>query len=129
MNRAIVSIMTAAISLMTGSAALADDRDVFSGPFAGVCGDDVQCTADFKKVGNEYEMRVRVADAMDDKVTVCEFNALMKPIAFDVLVGDLEGDQVRVAHMRTGDVVISGLPTDECSGAVVNGSYRQFFDE
>ena len=127
MNKVLVSII-ASIPLMASSAALAD-RDVFSGPWAGVCGDDVQCTADFKKVGDDYEIKVRVSDGMDDKVTVCEFNALMMPIAFDVLVGDLEGDQVRVAHLRTQDIVISGLPSDECSGAVVNGSYRQFFDE
>lgn len=127
MNRAIVSIMVA-IPLMASSTAIAD-RDVFSGPWAGVCGDDVQCTADFKKLGSDYEMKVRVSDGKDDKVTVCEFNALMKPVAFDVLVGDLDGDQVRVAHLRTQDIVISGLPTGQCPGAVVNGSYREFFDE
>lgn len=126
-NRAIVS-MVATLPLFMATDALAD-RDVFSGPWAGVCGDDVQCTADFKRVSEGYEMKVRVSDGMDDKETVCEFNALMRPVAFDVLVGDLDGDQVRVAHLRTQDVVISGLPTDECSGAVVNGAYRQFFDE
>lgn len=105
------------------------NRDVFSGPWSGVCGDDVQCTADFAKVGNDYQMKVRVSDGMDDKITVCEFNALMKPVAFDVLVGDLAGEQLRVAHLRTQELVISGLPTDGCSGAVVNGHYRQFFDE
>jgi hypothetical protein len=127
MNQVIVSALVA-IPLLASSAALAD-RNVFSGPWAGVCGDDVQCTADFEKIGSEYEMKVRVSDGMDDRVTVCEFTATMKPMAFDVLVGDLEGDQVRVAYLRTQDIVISGLPTDECSGAVVNGAYRQFADE
>jgi hypothetical protein len=105
------------------------DQDVFEGPWAGVCGDDVQCTADFERSGNDYGMKVRVSDGMDDKETVCEFNVTMAPVAFDVLVGDLNGTQVRAAHMRTNDVIISGLPKDECSGAVVNGEYRQFSDE
>jgi hypothetical protein len=116
------------MSIFAGTAAVARE-DLFVGPLAGDCGDDVQCTTDFKKIGKHYEMKVRVSDRMDDKQTVCQFIVEMKPLAFDVLVGDLDGDQIKAVHMPTQDVVISGLPKDECSGAVVNGPYRQFFDE
>jgi hypothetical protein len=127
MNGAIIFI-AAVMSLFAGTAAAAME-DLFDGPLAGNCGNDVQCTADFKKIGEHYEMKVRVSDHMNDKETVCQFIVEMKPLAFDLLVGDLDGDQIKAVHMPTQDVVISGLPKDECSGAVVNGPYRQFFDE
>jgi hypothetical protein len=126
-NKAIICI--AAIVSLSGGPVVVAREDLFAGPLAGNCGDDVQCTADFEKIGKHYEMKVRVSDHMNDKETVCQFIVEMKPLAFDLLVGDLDGDQVKAVHMRTQDVVISGLPKDECSGAVVNGAYRQFFDE
>ncbi|MBY3155466.1 hypothetical protein HFO56_24370 [Rhizobium laguerreae] len=127
MNRAIISIATF-LSLSAGASVVAQD-DLFDGPFAGNCGDEVQCTADFKRSGKDYIMDVRVSDGKDDQRTICQFIVPMKTLAFDVLIGELDGVQVRVAHMPTEDVVISGLPKDGCSGAVVNGPYRQFFDE
>ncbi|MBY3433868.1 hypothetical protein HFN89_06865 [Rhizobium laguerreae] len=127
MNRATISIATF-LSLSAGAAVEAQDG-FLDGPFAGNCGDEVQCTADFKRSGKDYTMDIRVSDGKDDQRTICQFIVPMKTLAFDVLIGDLDGIQIRVAHMPTGDVVISGLPKDGCSGAVVNGSYRQFFDE
>jgi hypothetical protein len=128
MPRKILAVI-ALLPLVIASAAVARE-DVFAqGPWSGNCGDSVQCKVDFVKHGKNYQMKVKVADRADSKAIICEFDALMKPLAYDVLVGDLKGDEVRVAYMRTTDVVISGLPKDECSGAVVNGPYRQYLDE
>jgi hypothetical protein len=105
----------------------ASSVDRFVGPWSGKCGNDVQCQADFEKTPRGYALTVRVSDAMDDTETVCVLEADLAPYARDVLVSADKGTRVMMA--RTGEVFISGLPTDECAGAVVNGEYVQFADE
>lgn len=102
----------------------------FEGPWAGYCGDNVQCEANFIAKGDGYRLTIRVADGLDDRKALCKVDIPMAKYASDVLVGGHGHDQqVRVARMRTGDVVISGVASSVCSGLQLNGVYRQFADE
>jgi len=113
-------------SLSSWGVSADSERNVFAGPWAGNCGDDVQCTLEFDPAGSGYTLELRVSDAMDDAETVCVFEVEMQALAFDVLVS--EDQSVRALRTKAGAVVINGLPNDECSGAAVNGEYVQFAD-
>lgn len=127
---ALYAAKSLAIAIGIASSATASKRDVFSeGPWAGYCGAAVQCTVDFVRVDNDYDMTLRVSDGMDDSKELCVVATRMKLLAFDVLVGDADSAQIRAVYTRTQEVVISGIPPEKCPAGNVNGSYSQFADE
>jgi hypothetical protein len=123
------TIVAAALISILPVHAHAATRDVFEGDWAASdCGEGVQCTVAFAARKGGYLMKLKVADSGDAKSVVCSFTFDMKALAYDVLEGDEGGYSVKAVYMPTTEVVISGLPGDECSGADVNTSYTQYGD-
>nr|WP_250807116.1 hypothetical protein [Neorhizobium tomejilense] len=72
-------------------------------------------------------MTLRVSDAQNYDEVVCIIEADLTAFAPDVLVS---GDRsTRAMRAKTGELIISGLPNDECSGAVINGAYVEYADK
>lgn len=120
-------IALALIAATTTTASAARERAIPVGPYSGRCGDDVQCKVEMLKTAGGYKMKLLVADGLDITETVCAFDVDMISLAHDVAA--TSDKSVRVVLLRTGELVVSGLPNDECSGAVVNGSYVEYHDE
>ena len=123
---AIAAVISLA-SAVAGERTLAAGSSFPAGPFSGRCGDDVQCRLELTPVGSGYDLSLRVADAMNFDEIVCVLEADLVSLAPDVLV--TRSRDVKVVKLRTGEIVVSGLPNDECSGAAVNGSYEEYLDE
>lgn len=120
--------LVAAILMASPVAGHAATRDVFAGEWAGDCGQEFRCTLSFAPSGKGYQMVLDVAEADKPKASVCKFEAQMGKRAYDVLDGRVDGYKLSAVYLQTSEVVISGLPVDECSGAAVNGRYSWFSD-
>ena len=121
-------VLTIMASMLVAANAAASGR-VFEGPYAGNCGDKVQCTLQFGESAGGFDMVLEVADGIDATKVVCAFRGRLAAVAFDVLAGDVDGASVRVMRARSGEVLVSGVPEGACTGARLNGSYVEFFDE
>lgn len=95
--------------------------DIPQGPYLGSCGDRFHCEAEMLKTDLGYDLKLRVADSVDSARVVCTFNMELKAFSYDVAATD--DQSIKVIHLRTGDLVVSGLPDGGCPGAKVNGSF------
>jgi hypothetical protein len=115
----------ATVLFLLPNVALAGRETAFAGTWTGDCADDVKCTTTFTISGTGYEMHIAVTDIKDESEIVCSADAHLSKVAWDVLTGDPDGYDLKVVMSKTGDVVVSGLPSDECSGADWNSRYKK----
>lgn len=117
------------LALLAGTSPLAAaDRPVFKGQWVGNCAGAVRCLADFKPVGDGYDMSFRVTAIGDATKVVCSVDVHLGKVDFDVLTASVGAREYDAVYLPTMEVVLSGLPKAECGGADVNSRYVPYGD-